>query len=136
MGITSWVSFARVVRGETLKLRELDYVSAARALGASELRILVRHILPNLMHLVVITFALLFSGTVLSEAILSFLGIGIDGSWGQMIDQARDELARDPIIAWNLAAASSALFFLILSVNLVGDTIRDILDPRTVRENL
>jgi peptide/nickel transport system permease protein len=79
---------------------------------------------------------LLFSGMVLTEAILAFLGIGLDGSWGQMIDQARDELAREPIIYWNLASASSALFALILSVNLVGDTIRDILDPRTVRENV
>jgi peptide/nickel transport system permease protein len=136
MGITNWVGFARVVRGETFKLRELDYVQAARALGASEWRIVLRHILPNLMHLVVITFVLLFSGTVLSEAILAFLGIGIDGSGGQMIDQARDELARDPIIAWNLLSASTALFGLILSVNLVGDSIRDILDPRTLREDL
>lgn len=136
MGITNWVGFSRIVRGETFKLRELDYVQAARALGASEARIVLRHILPNLMHLVVITFVLLFSGTVLSEAILAFLGIGIDGSWGQMIDQARDELARDPIIAWNLLASSSALFGLILSVNMVGDAIRDILDPRTLRENL
>ncbi len=136
MGVTGWVGFARVIRGETLKLRELDYVSAARALGASHARILLRHILPNLMHLVVITFVLLFSGMVLTEAILAFLGIGLDGSWGQMIDQARDELARDPIIAWNLASASAALFALILSVNLVGDAIRDILDPRTLRENL
>jgi peptide/nickel transport system permease protein len=136
MGVTSWVGFARVIRGETLKLRELDYVSAARALGASDLRILVRHVLPNVMHLVVITFVLLFSGMVLTEAILAFLGIGLDGSWGQMIDQARDELARDPIIAWNLLSASAALFFLILAVNLVGDTIRDILDPRTLRENV
>jgi peptide/nickel transport system permease protein len=136
MGVTSWVGFSRVIRGETLKLRELDYVAAARALGASDARILLRHVLPNVMHLVVITFVLLFSGMVLTEAILAFLGIGLDGSWGQMIDQARDELARDPIIVWNLAAASAALFGLILSVNLVGDAIRDILDPRTVRENL
>ena len=135
MGVTSWVGFSRVVRGETFKLRELDYVQAARALGATEAHIVMRHILPNLMHLVVITFVLLFSGTVLSEAILAWLGIGIDGSWGQMIDQARDELARDPIIVWNLAAASTALFGLILCVNLVGDAIRDILDPRTLRED-
>jgi peptide/nickel transport system permease protein len=135
MGVTSWVGFCRVVRGESFKLRELDYVQAARALGVSELRIIWRHILPNLMHLVVITFVLLFSGLVLSEAILAWLGIGIDGSWGQMIDQARDELARDPVIWWNLAAASAALFGLILAVNFVGDAVRDILDPRTLREN-
>jgi peptide/nickel transport system permease protein len=129
------VGFCRLARGESMKLRELDFVRSAKALGASEMRIIFRHILPNLMHLVVITFVLLFSGLVLSEAILSYLGIGIDGSWGQMIDQARDELARDPIIWWNLAAASAALFGLILAVNFVGDAIRDILDPRTLRED-
>jgi len=135
MGVTSWVGFCRVVRGGTCKLRELDYVQAARALGVSEARIVLRHVLPNLMHLVVITFVLLFSGLVLSEAILAWLGIGIDGSWGQMIDQARDELAREPVIWWNLGAASAALFGLILAVNLVGDAIRDVLDPRTLRED-
>lgn len=134
LGVTSWVGLSRVVRGETLKLRELDYVAAARTLGASEARIIVRHVLPNVMHLVVITFVLLFSGLVLSEAILSWLGLGIDGSWGQMIDQARDELARDPIVWWNLSAASTALFGLVLAFNLVGDALRDVLDPRTLRE--
>lgn len=134
LGITGWVSFARVVRGETLKLRELDYVAAARVLGASNSRILLRHILPNLLHLVAITFVLLFSRLVLAEAMLSWLGIGIDGSWGQMIDQARDELARDPIVWWNLSAAAAALFGLILSVNLIGDAVRDALDPRSLRQ--
>ena len=135
LAVTSWVGFCRVVRGETLKLRELDYVHAARALGVSDARILARHVVPNLAYLVVITFALSFSQLVLSEAILSWLGVGIDGSWGQMIDQARDELARDPVIAWNLGAASAALFGLILAVNLVGDAVRDVLDPRTLRED-
>ena len=130
LGVTGWVSMARVLRGETLKLRELDYVAAARALGASDWRILTRHVLPNLMHLVVITCVLLFSRLVLTEATLSWLGIGVDGSWGQMVDQARDELARDPIIWWNLSAAALGLFGLILAVNLIGDTIRDALDPR------
>jgi peptide/nickel transport system permease protein len=131
LAVTGWVGFCRLVRGETLKLRELDYVQAARALGVSDLRILWRHVLPNLMHLVVITFVLMFSGLVLSEAVLSWLGIGVEGSWGQMIDQARDELSRDPIIWWNVAAAGSALFGLLLAVNLVGDALRDVLDPRT-----
>lgn len=130
LGVTGWVSMARVLRGETLKLRELDYVAAARALGASDWRILTRHVLPNLMHLVVITFVLLFSRLVLTEATLSWLGIGVDGSWGQMIDQARDELARDPMVWWNLTAAALGLFGLILAVNLLGDTLRDALDPR------
>ena len=134
LGVTGWVGLCRLVRGETLKLRELDYVKAARALGVSEARIVFRHVLPNLMYLVVITFVLLFSGLVLSEAVLSWLGIGIDGSWGQMIDQARDELSRDPPITWNLLAASTALFVLILAVNRVGDAVRDVLDPHTARE--
>jgi peptide/nickel transport system permease protein len=136
LGVTSWVGLCRVSRGETLKLRELDYVQAARALGVSEFRIVLRHILPNLMHLVIITFVLMFSGLVLSEAILSWLGIGVDGSWGQMIDQARDELSREPVIWWNIAAAGTALFGLLLAVNFVGDALRDILDPRTLREDL
>jgi len=131
LGVTGWVGFCRVARGETLKLRELDYVQAARALGASSRGIIMRHVVPNLMHLVVITFVLTFSGLVLSEAVLSWLGLGIAGSWGQMIDQARDELARDPVIGWNLAAASVALFGLILAVNILGDAVRDVLDPRT-----
>ena len=134
LAVTGWVQFARLARGETLKLRELDYVRAARALGVSEGRIVLRHIVPNLGHLIAITFVLTFSQLVLSEALLSWLGIGIDGSWGQMIDQARDELSRDPIIAWNLAAASVALFALILAVNRIGDAVRDVLDPRTLRE--
>ena len=136
LAVTGWVGFCRLTRGETLKLRELDYVQAARALGVSEPRIIFRHVLPNLMHLVVVTFVLMFSGLVLSEAILSWLGIGVDGSWGQMIDQARDELSRDPAIWWNLSAAGVALFGLLLAVNFVGDAVRDILDPRTLRENL
>jgi peptide/nickel transport system permease protein len=134
LAVTGWVGFCRVSRGETLKLRELEYVSAARALGVSEARIIFRHILPNLMHLVIITFVLMFSGLVLSEAVLSWLGIGVDGSWGQMIDQARNELSRDPIVWWNISAAGGALFGLILAVNFVGDGLRDTLDPRTLRE--
>ncbi len=136
LGITGWVGLCRVARGETFKLRQLEFVQAARALGVSHVRILMRHIVPNLLHLVIITFVLSFSGLVLSEAILAWLGIGIDGSWGQMIDQARDELSRDPIIWWNLTAAGVALFGLLLAVNFVGDAVRDTLDPRTARERL
>lgn len=134
LGVTSWVSLCRVTRGETLKLREADYVQAARSLGVSERRIIRKHILPNLAHLVVITFALLFTGLVLSETILAYLGVGLENSWGQMIDQARNELSRTPIIWWNIAGASVALFTLVLAVNLIADAVRDILDPRTLRE--
>ncbi len=134
LAVTGWVGFCRLARAETLKLRELDYVQAARALGVSEWTIVLKHILPNLAHLIVITFVLMFSGLVLSEAVLSWLGIGVDGSWGQMIDGARNELSRDPVIWWNIGAAGGALFGLILAVNTVGDAIRDVLDPRTLRD--
>ncbi len=135
LAVTSWVGFCRIARGETFKLRELEFVQAARSLGVSETRIIVRHILPNLIHLVVITYVLMFSGLVLSEAVLSWLGIGIEGSWGQMIVQASDELSREPVVWWNLTAAGAALFGLILAVNFVGDAVRDVLDPRTLRED-
>lgn len=134
LGVTSWVNFCRLARGETMKLRELDYVAAARALGVSDAAIIWRHILPNLLHLVVISFVLLFSGLVLAEATLAWLGIGVNGSWGQMIAQAKDELSRDPIIWWNVAAAGAAVFVLLLAVNRIGDALRDVLDPRTLGE--
>jgi peptide/nickel transport system permease protein len=134
LGITSWVTLCRVSRGETLKLRELDYVQAARALGASEWRILSRHILPNLLHLILISFVLLFSSQVIAETVLSYLGIGVEGSWGQMIDQGRSELSREPIVWWNITSAGVAIFSLLLSVNFIGDALRDVLDPRTARE--
>lgn len=134
LGVTSWVGFCRLSRGEAMKLREMDYVAAARSLGVGHLQIITRHILPNLMHLVVITFVLLFSGLVLAEATLAWLGIGVDGSWGQMIAAAKDELSRDPMVWWNILPAGTALFVLLLAVNLIGDAIRDVLDPRTLGE--
>jgi peptide/nickel transport system permease protein len=134
LAVTSWVNFCRIARGETMKLRELDYVHASRLMGVSELGIIRRHVLPNLMHLVVITFVLMFSGLVLVEAVLAWLGIGAAGSWGQMIAQAKDELSRDPVVYWNVLAAGGAMFVLLLAVNSVGDAVRDILDPRTRRE--
>jgi len=134
LGVTGWVHFCRIARGEALKLREADFVAAARALGVHDGRIIRRHILPNIAHLIIITFALSFTGLVLSETILSYLGIGLDGSWGQMIDQARNELSRTPVIWWNLAGASLALFTLVLAVNTIADAMRDIIDPRTRRE--
>lgn len=133
LGITSWVGLCRLTRGETLKHRDREYVRAAKALGVSDFRLLTRHILPNLLPVVIISVTLGFSGLILSEAILSYLGIGVDadmGSWGNMIDAARDELARDPVIWWNLTSASVALFILVLAFNLLGDALRDAVDPR------
>lgn len=133
LGITSWVGLCRLVRGETLKHRDREYVRAARALGASPMRILGRHILPNLLPLVIISVTLGTSGLMLSEAVLSYLQIGVEagtGSWGNMVDSARLELARDPIIWWNLVSAATALFILVLAFNVLGDALRDAVDPR------
>jgi len=140
MGLTGWVSLCRVLRGETLKLREKEYVQAALALGVSKLRTIVQHVVPNLMHLVLISVVLRFSGLVLAEAVLSYIGVGVSAdtySWGTMIDQARSELGRDPVVWWSLAAAFVAMFALVLAANLFGDALRDALDPRLrVREEL
>jgi peptide/nickel transport system permease protein len=133
LGITRWVGLCRMVRGETIKHREREYVRSAKALGVTDMVILVRHILPNLLPVVIISTTLGFSSLVLSEAILSYLGVGVPdnvGSWGNMIDAARDELARDPVIWWNLAAATGAITGLALSLNLFGDALRDAVDPR------
>ena len=133
LGITGWVGLCRLVRGETLKHRDREYVRAARALGMSNARILIRHILPNLLPTVIISVTLGFSALVLSETILSYLGIGVpadQGSWGNMIDAARNELTREPIIWWNLVSASVALFVLVLAFNIFSDALRDAIDPR------
>ncbi|MBD3182293.1 ABC transporter permease subunit [Candidatus Poribacteria bacterium] len=133
MGITSWTGLCRLLRGETLKLRELEYVQSARAFGVKSAKILIKHIVPNVMHIVLISFLLRFSGLVLAEAMLSYLQIGVEptrGSWGSMIDIARMELAREPIVWWNLSAAFIFMVVLVLCANLFGDAVRDALDPR------
>ncbi|MDR0702443.1 MAG: ABC transporter permease [Azoarcus sp.] len=132
LGITSWTGLCRLLRGETLKLRELDYVQAARAFGASTAAILRRHILPNVMHIVLITVVLDFSGLVLAEAVLSYVGIGVDPgtiSFGSMINMARAELAREPVVWWSLASAFAFMLLLVLSANLLADAVRDAFDP-------
>ncbi len=133
LAFTAWVGVCRLVRGETMRQSGTQYVSAARALGQTHWRILTRHLLPNVMHLVLITFILGFSNLVLFEVILSYLGVGLPvgtASWGAMIDGARGELTREPVIWWNLAAASAALFGLVLSLNLFGDALRRAFDPK------
>ncbi|WP_162888773.1 ABC transporter permease [Dechloromonas sp. HYN0024] len=133
LGITSWTGLCRLLRGETLKLRELEYIQAAQAFGVSNWRIIIRHILPNLMHIVIIALVMDFSGLVLAEAVLSYVGIGVDPtmtSFGTMINSARLELGRDPVVWWSLAAAFSAMFILVLAANLFADAVRDAFDPR------
>ena len=133
LGITSWTSLCRLLRGEALKLREVDFIQASRALGASHVTIMVRHILPNVMHIILITVVLDFSGLVLAEAVLSYVGVGVDptmNSWGNMINSARLEMAREPIVWWSLASAFVFMFGLVLSANLFADAVRDAFDPR------
>jgi len=134
LGLTGWAGLCRLLRAEALKLRELEYVQAARAFGISHLRIMARHLLPNLMHIVLITVVLQFSGLVLYEAVLSYLGIGVDpsmNSFGSMIEKARLEMSRDPMIWWNLLTAFLFMLALVLSANLFSDAVRDAFDPRT-----
>ena len=133
VGVTSWTGLCRLVRGETMRLREMEYVQAAQALGVSSGRIIVRHILPNLLHVVMINLVLKFSGLVLAEATLTYLGLGVNAetiSWGTMINDARSELTRDPIIWWKLTSAFAFMLGLVLPANIFGDAVRDALDPR------
>lgn len=133
LGVTGWIGLCRLLRAETLKLRESEYVAAATALGVHRGRILIRHILPNTLHIVSITLALDFSGYVLAEAVLSYVGVGVDPgmvSWGNMINSARLELAREPVVWWSLLAAFLFMFVLVLAANLLADAVRDAYDPR------
>jgi peptide/nickel transport system permease protein len=137
LGVTSWTGLCRLLRGEALKLRELDYVQAAQAFGAGHFTVLRRHVLPNVLHIVLITLVLDFSGLVLAEAVLSYVNIGVDptmNSWGNMINSARLELAREPIVWWSLVAAFVFMFSLVLAANLFSDQVRDAFDPRLRNE--
>ena len=138
LGITSWTGLCRMLRGEAMKLREIDYVQAAQAFGVGHFRIIMRHQLPNVMHIVMISIVLDFSGLVLAEAVLSYINIGVDPSmhsWGNMINSARLEMAREPIVWWSLAAAFVFMFVLVLAANLLSDAVRDAFDPR-LRESI
>ena len=133
LGITSWTGLCRLLRGESLKLREAEYIQAAVSFGVSHTRIITKHILPNVMHIVLITVVLDFSGLVLAEAVLSYVGVGVDptmNSWGNMINSARLEMAREPVVWWSLLSAFVFMFALVLSANLFSDAVRDAFDPR------
>jgi peptide/nickel transport system permease protein len=134
LGLTGWATLCRLVRGETLKLRELEYVQAATAFGVSHARIMARHILPNVMHLVLITTVLSFSDLILFEAVLTYIGVGVDpsmNSFGGMINLARSEMSRNPVVWWSFAAAFAFMVVLVLSANLFADGVRDAFDPRS-----
>ncbi|MGA9665372.1 MAG: ABC transporter permease [Gallionella sp.] len=136
LGVTSWTGLCRLLRGETLKLREMEYIQAAQAFGVSSLRILTRHIVPNVIHIVLISLVMDFSGLVLAEAVLSYVGVGVDPSmisFGTMINAARLEMGRDPMVWWSLASAFGFMLALVLSANLFSDAVRDAFDPRLNR---
>jgi len=133
LGLTGWATLCRLVRGETLKLRELDFVQAATAFGVGDARIMARHIAPNVMHLVLITTVLSFSDLILYEAVLTYVGVGVDpsmNSFGGMINLARSEMSRDPLVWWSFAAAFGFMVVLVLAANLFADGVRDAFDPR------
>ncbi|MFN7779384.1 MAG: ABC transporter permease [Betaproteobacteria bacterium] len=134
LGLSSWTELCRLVRGETMKLAEMEYVQAAQAFGVRGARILRRHILPNLTHIVLIQTVIAFSTLVLAEAILSYVGVGVDpamASFGTLISTSRFELAREPAIWWTLATAFAFMFALVLSANLFADAVREAFDPRS-----
>jgi ABC-type dipeptide/oligopeptide/nickel transport system permease subunit len=131
LGVTSWVSTCRVVRGEAIRQKELDYIRSARSVGAGNTRILFVHLLPNVLHLVLVQASLVFVYAIKSEVILSYLGVGVQNfpSWGVMIDDARLELVGRGVW-WQFAAATAALFVLVLAFNVFNDALKDALDPK------
>ena len=130
LGLGSWVGFARLIRGEELSIRERDYIHSARALGVSDLRIMFRHILPNAIQPVIVAASLSFGGVILTEAALSFLGLGVGSivpTWGKMVADSRDYVT----VAWHLSVFPAlAIMLVVLGANLLGDWLRDVLDPR------
>jgi ABC-type dipeptide/oligopeptide/nickel transport system permease subunit len=130
LGLVSWTALARVVRGQVLSLKEQEYVEAARAVGASNRRIIFRHILPNTLAPVIVLVTLGIGGAILAEASLSFLGLGAQPptpSWGSMLSAGRDYLLQAP---WLSLYPGMAIFLTVMGFNLLGDGIRDLLDPR------
>lgn len=130
LGLTSWVSICRLIRGEVIKHKEREYVLAARSYGCSGSRIIFKHLIPNVFHLVIIYFSLSFVSFIHAEVILSFLGLGVttEPSWGSMINSARQEMTKG--VWWEMTAASVAIFFISLALNIFGDALRDCLDPK------
>ena len=133
LGLTSWTGLCRLLRGESMKLREVEYVQASQTFGLKKMSIIVRHIIPNIMHIVIITVVLDFSALVLAEAVLSYVNIGVDPttySWGNMINAARLEMSREPIVWWSLFSAFLFMLALVLFANLFSDVVREAFDPK------
>ena len=131
LAIGGWVGYARLVRAQVLAVKEREFVEAARALGASDLRIFTRHILPNILQPIIVQAAIGMAGAVLAEATLSFLGLGLPppaASWGGMLNDARSHLFDSPHM---VIFPAIAVMLCVLSFNFIGDALRDYLDPRT-----
>jgi peptide/nickel transport system permease protein len=134
LAFIGWASLARVIRGLVLSLRVTEYVAAAEALGASRLRVIIRHILPNTLSFVIVAATLSVPGYILGEVVLSFLGVGVQepsASWGNMLQQARS-IRTLTSFPWLLWAPGIAIFLTVMSYNFLGDGLRDALDPRGV----
>jgi peptide/nickel transport system permease protein len=131
LAISGWVGYARLVRAQVMAVKEREFVEAARALGASDLRVMVRHILPNILQPLIVQAAIGMAGAVLAEATLSFLGLGVPpptASWGSMLNDARSHLFDSPHM---VVFPAIAVMFCVLSFNFIGDALRDWMDPRT-----
>lgn len=133
IGLTGWITLCRVVRGETMRLKTMGYIQAAKVAGVRDITIIFRHILPNVFHLVIIYFTLSFASAIMLEVIVSYLGFGVQAapSWGMMISDGQERLWRG--VWWELATATGFLFVLVLALNLLGDALRDALDPRNAK---
>ncbi len=134
IGMTSWAGLARLLRAETMKVSAMDFVSAAKAFGVSHARIMAGHVLPNVVHIVLIVAVLDFSGIVLYEAVLSYVGVGVDPtmqSFGSMINAAAVEMSRSPVVWWNLTACFIFMVAFVLSANLFASGVRDAFDPKS-----
>ena len=130
LSLGGWVGYARLVRGQVLAVKEREFVEAARALGASDFRILTRHILPNMIQPVIVQAAIGMAGAILAEATMSFLGLGVPppaASWGSMLNDGRSHLFDAPHLVLFPAVA---VMLAVLSFNFIGDALRDFLDPR------
>ena len=132
MGMTFWISTCRVIRGEVMKIKELEYVQAATSIGFGRPYILLKHVVPNTVHLMFINFSLLFIGAIKSEVILSFLGLGVKGqpSWGVMISQGKDDVSG--FFFWEVLTATVLMFGLVYAFNIVSDALQDAFDPKHV----
>lgn len=131
-GLTFWIGTCRVIRGEVMKIKELEYVQAATAIGLGRIRILFKHVIPNTTHIMFINFSLIFIGAIKSEVILSFLGLGVQGqpSWGVMISLGREDVQN--FFFWTVLSATALMFGLVLAFNIVSDALQDAFDPKHV----